>query len=100
LTVDARADKPGTYEVKGRFTAGGKRVAVAFVNAHEDKEAKKFREFGLQTIVIDGPSNPVPRPDPASVKLLLVSRPGAKVTKAAAAEAVLRGFAGRAGRRQ
>ena len=99
VTVDAPQDKPATYEARGHVTAGGKRVAVAFVNPHEDKEAKKSREFGVVMISVEGPFNPVPKPDPASVKMLLVSRPGDKVSKTAAAEKVLAEFARRAYRR-
>ena len=76
FTVDAEQAKPKTYEVTAKFSAGDKKVAVAFTNAFEDKENKKFREFGLERLEIDGPINPVPLPDSASVKLLLVARPG------------------------
>jgi hypothetical protein len=99
FTVDAPPDKPATYEGMAHFPATEKQIRVAFLNPHEDKEAKKFRQFGLETIEVEGPFNPVPKPDPASVKLLLVARPGEKLTKTAAADAVLRDFARRAYRR-
>jgi hypothetical protein len=105
VTVDAPQEKPRAYEAKGRFTAGEKRVAVAFLNPHEEKatifshQFKVARQFGVVDIQVEGPFNSVPRPDPASVKLLLASRPGDTVSKTAAAEAVLREFARRAYRR-
>ncbi len=99
FTVDAEPGKPKTYEVTAKFTAGEKRVAVAFTNAFEDKDAKKFREFGLDLIEIEGPSNPVPPPESASVRLLLVARPSASTDARTAAEKVLSNFARRAYRR-
>jgi hypothetical protein len=99
FTVDAEPGKAKTYEVTAKFLAGEKRVAVAFTNAFEDKESKKFREFGLELIEIEGPANPVAPPEPAPVKLLLVARPGNGVEARAAAETVLANFARRAYRR-
>jgi hypothetical protein len=99
FAVDAPQDRPQTYEARARFTAGNKRIAVAFLNPFEDKEEKKFREFGVETIEVEGPFNPVSRPDPESVKLLLVARPAGPAEKLAAAEKVLTNFARRAYRR-
>ncbi len=100
FTVDAEPGKAKTYEVTAKLPAGeNKRVAVAFTNAFEDKENKKFREFGLETIEVEGPFNPVPPADPASVKLLLVARPAAGSDARPAAEKVLGEFARRAYRR-
>ena len=99
FTVDAEPGKAKTYEATAKFTSGEKRVAVAFTNAFEDKEAKKFREFGLELIEIEGPTNAVAQPEPASVKLLLVARPGAGTDAKSAAEKVLTDFARRAYRR-
>ena len=99
LTVDAEQGKSQVYEVRGKFPAGEKRVAVAFTNAFEDKENKKFREMGLERIEIEGPFNAVPPPEPASVKLLLVARPTSSADARAAAEKVLTNFARRAYRR-
>jgi hypothetical protein len=97
--VDWPADKPRTVEVRGKIAAGEKRVAVAFVNAFEDKSAKKSRELGVDAIEIEGPFNAVPRPESASVKMLLVARPGSGTDKKAAAEKVLAAFARKAYRR-
>ncbi len=99
FTVDAETAKPKTYEVTTKFTAGEKRVAVAFTNPFEDKQNKTFREFGLLSIEIEGPYKPVPPPDSDSVKLLLVARPGSGVDARTAAEKVLTNFARRAYRR-
>lgn len=99
FAVDAEPGKAKVYEAKGRFAAGEKRVAVAFTNAFEDKAAKKFREFALELIEIEGPANPVPPPEPASMKLLLVARPGATLKDRDAAQQVLTAFARRAYRR-
>src|SRR5262249_51529767 len=98
-TVDAEQGKSKTYEVTAKFTAGEKNVRVAFTNPFEDKENKKFREFGLETIEIEGPFKPVPQPDSDSVKLLLTARPGPGVEARTAAEKVLTNFARRAYRR-
>jgi hypothetical protein len=97
--VETEQGKSKVYEAVLKTTGGEKRVAVAFTNAFEDKAAKKFREFGLELIEIEGPFNAVAPPEPASVKLLLVARPGAGVTDRAAAEKVLGEFARRAYRR-
>ena len=98
VTVDASQNKPGTYEASGRFTAGGKRITFAFTNGSDDKDAEK-RTFALLEIQIEGPINPVLPPDPASVKLLLVSKPDASNSASQAAEKVLSNFTRRAYRR-
>ena len=97
--VDAAPGKAKVYEANVKLTAGERRVAVAFTNAFEDKQAKKSREFGLERIEIEGPFDPVPPPDSASVKLLLVARPGPALKPRDAAEKVLANFARRAYRR-
>ncbi len=97
--VEAESGKSKLYEASVKVAAGEKRVAVAFTNAFEDKDAKTFREFGLERIEIEGPFNPVPPPEAASLKLLLVARPGAGTDARAAAEKVLTNFARRAYRR-
>ncbi len=99
FTVEAPQEKPQTFEVREKLTAGEKRVAVAFTNPFEDKAQKKFREFGLELLEIEGPINPARKPDPGSVKLLLVARPADKADNRAAAEKVLTNFARRAYRR-
>ncbi|MCI0700388.1 MAG: DUF1592 domain-containing protein, partial [Planctomycetia bacterium] len=99
FTVDAERGKAQTFEVRAKFPSGEKRVAVAFTNAFEDKESKKFREFGLELLEIEGPFNPVAPPEAESVKLLLVARPGPGVDDRTAAEKVLTNFARRAYRR-
>ncbi|MBX9579907.1 MAG: DUF1592 domain-containing protein [Gemmataceae bacterium] len=100
--VKAPKDKPELYEVRSRLPAGEKRVAVAFTNPHENKDepdaAKKFREFGLGLIEVEGPFNPPPKPDPESIKLLLVATPKDGGDRPAA-ERVLGEFARRAFRR-
>ena len=97
--VDAPRDKPKMYEARTRLPAGTAGIKVAFVNPFEDKEAKAFREFGLDRIEVDGPHNPEPKPLPASVQKLLIAKPGPALSKTAAAEAVLKDFATRAYRR-
>ncbi|MFM8274206.1 MAG: DUF1592 domain-containing protein [Gemmata sp.] len=99
FTVDGEPARAKTYEASVRVTGGEKRVAVAFTNAFEDKEGKKAREFGVETIEIEGPFSPVPPPEAASTRLLLVARPGAGTDARAAAEKVLTNFARRAYRR-
>src|SRR5262249_16288229 len=97
-TPQEKKDKP-YYEVRGHYTAGGKKVAVAFTNGFEDKETKQTRKFGLEMMEIEGPINPVPKPDPDSVKLLLTSRPNPGTSATDAAQQVLANFARRAYRR-
>ncbi|HEY1192355.1 MAG TPA: DUF1592 domain-containing protein, partial [Gemmata sp.] len=97
--VEAERGKAKVYEAIVKARPGEKRIAVAFTNAFEDKATKAVREFGLELIEIEGPFNPVPPPDSASVKLLLVARPGANVETRDAAEKVLTNFARRAYRR-
>lgn len=106
VTVSATADRPQVYETRAKFPAGEKRVAVAFTNPFEDKNekdaAKKFRSLGVELIEVEGPFNPTPRPDPASIRLLLTARPAAGASSAekrSAAEKVLTNFARRAYRR-
>jgi hypothetical protein len=93
------AGKSRIYETTARFKAGELRVQVAFTNAYEDKQEKKSREFVLERIEVEGPANPVPPPDSASVKLLLIARPTNAMDARAAAEKVLTRFACRAYRR-
>ena len=103
VEVKAPKDKPELYEVRQRFPAGEKKVAVAFTDPHEDKDAKepakKAREFGLIYIEVEGPFDPKPQPDPESIKLLLVAAPKARADERPAAEKVLGEFARRAFRR-
>ena len=99
FTVDAEPGKAKVYEAKAKFAAGEKRIAVAFTNAFEDKAAKKVREFGVDYIEVEGPTNAVAPPDPASVKMLLVARPSGTVFDRDAAQKVLSEFARRAYRR-
>lgn len=99
FTVDAPAGQSRTYEATAKYTEGDRKIQVAFTNGYEDKDAKKFREFGLEAIEIEGPFNAVPPPEPASVKLLLIARPGPQLDARAAAEKVLSNFARRAYRR-
>jgi len=99
FTVDAEPGKAKVYEAKAKFAAGEKRVAVAFTNAFEDKQAKTVREFGIDFIEIEGPANAAAPPAPTSVKMLLVARPTGTVRDRDAAEKVLREFARRAYRR-
>ncbi|QJW93806.1 DUF1592 domain-containing protein [Frigoriglobus tundricola] len=99
FAVEAEQGKAKVYEARTRIKRGERRVAVAFVNAFEDKPNKKFRELGLERIEIEGPFGPVPPPEPASVKVLLVARPGSGTDARSAAEAVLTAFARRAYRR-
>ncbi|HVL11622.1 MAG TPA: DUF1592 domain-containing protein, partial [Gemmata sp.] len=98
FTVEADRAKPQTYEAKGTFKAGGRRISVAYLNPFLD-DAKKAREFGLETIEVEGPFNPVPLPLPESTKLLLVAMPTGPKDAAAAAGKVLTNFARRAYRR-
>src|SRR6185312_15901683 len=88
-------EKPQVYEVRVKQPAGAVRVRIAFTNAADDKS----RKFGLELIEIEGPFNPVPKADPASVKLLLGTRPKAESENRAAAQRVLANFARRAYRR-
>jgi hypothetical protein len=100
FTVDAEQGKAKTYETKPvKFTAGERSIRVAFINAFEDKANKKFREFGVETIEVEGPFNPTPPPEPQTVKMLLIARPKAAADARAAAEKVLTNFARRAYRR-
>jgi hypothetical protein len=99
FTVEAEQAKPQTYEAKAKFKAGERRISVAFTNAFEDKDAKKFREFGLETIEIEGPMNAVAPPVPEPTRLLLVAMPKDAADAKAAAEKVLTNFARRAYRR-
>lgn len=99
FTVDAEMGKSKFFEVSSHFTGGEKKIAIAFTNAFEDKKDKKFREFGLERIEIEGPTNPVPPPEAASLKLLLIARPTGASDIRPAAEKVLWKFACRAYRR-
>jgi hypothetical protein len=99
FNVETEQGKGKFYEVTAKLPAGEKRVAVAFTNAFEDKANKTFRQFGLERIEIEGPTNPVPPPEPASVRLLLGARPTSAADTHKAAEKVLGEFARRAYRR-
>ncbi|MFO0800813.1 MAG: DUF1592 domain-containing protein [Gemmataceae bacterium] len=98
-TVSAPADKAQVYEVKTKLPAGEKRVAFAFVNPKEDKERNVSREFGVESIEIEGPIGYVDTNVPAGQKLLLVARPTGPADARQAAEKVLTNFARRAYRR-
>ncbi len=102
FAIEAVQGKPQTYEVKARFPSGEKRVSVAFTNPSTEKDASPKRTFGLDRLEIEGPFDPKAPADPASVKLLLTTRPKANATAAenrTAAEKVLSDFARRAYRR-
>ena len=100
FTVEAAQDKPQTYEATAKFTAGEKRVAVAFTNPFEDKDAKKFREFGLEMIEIEGPFNAVAAARAGVGQAAARRAPERpRPTPRAAAEKVLANFARRAYRR-
>ena len=98
-TVEAEMGKSKFFEATGHFTGGEKKISIAFTNAFEDKQDKKFREFGLERIEIEGPTNPVPPPEAASLKLLLFARPNGTKDLRPTAEKVLAKFATRAYRR-
>ncbi len=99
FTVEADRAKPQMYEVRTKLPAGEKSIDVAFTNEFEDPIDKKFREFGIDRIEIEGPFDAAPPPEAESTKMLLVARPSATVTAQAAAEKVLTNFARRAYRR-
>lgn len=98
LTVDAPG-KAQVFEVKGKFPAGEKRVAFAFINPKEDKDNKVSRELGVENIEIEGPIGYVDRNIPERQKLLLVAHPTGPGDARKAAETVLTNFARRAYRR-
>ncbi|MBA4187933.1 MAG: hypothetical protein C0467_07930 [Planctomycetaceae bacterium] len=97
FSVEADKAKPQMYEIRTKLTGGEKKVAVAFTNSFEDKATKAAREFGIDRIEVEGPFNAVPPPEPESIKLILVARPG--TDPRIAAEKVLTNFARRAYRR-
>lgn len=99
FTVEAEQAKPQVYEAKVKFSAGERKIAIAFTNGFEDKAKKTVREFGIDRIEVEGPFNAVPPPEPESVKMLLIARPAAPADARAAAEKVLANFARRAYRR-
>ncbi|MBY0457484.1 MAG: DUF1592 domain-containing protein, partial [Gemmataceae bacterium] len=99
FTVEAEPGKARVYETTARLPAGEKRVAVAFTNGFEDKDAKKARELSIELIEIEGPAKVAAPPDTEAMKLLLVAKPAPGVTDRAAAEQVLTNFARRAYRR-
>ncbi len=99
FTVDAESGKSRFFEIAGHFTAGEKQIKVAFTNDFTDKQTNATRQFGLERIEVEGPSNPIPPPEAASVKLLLIARPKNASEAQAAAEKVLTRFACRAYRR-
>jgi len=96
VTVQAPQNKPETYETRGKFPAGGKRISFAFTNGSNEKDAQK-RTFGLNEIQIEGPFNPVPKAPPESTKLVLGTIPTKDLR--VAAEKTLSNFARRAYRR-
>lgn len=99
FTVAADQRKSQSYEVTAKFKAGEKPVAVVFTNAVEDAEGETAREFGLESIEIEGPLNAPPPPESASVKMLLIERPKAAWEARSAARVVLTSFARKAYRR-
>jgi hypothetical protein len=99
VTVDVPENKAAMYEGRGHFNEGGQRIAIAVLNDLQGKDKKDPSQFGLEYIEIEGPINPVPKPDPDSVKLLLTSRPNASTSANKAAEKVLTDFTRRAYRR-
>ncbi|MBX3400115.1 MAG: DUF1592 domain-containing protein [Gemmataceae bacterium] len=100
FAIDAPQDKPKTFETKARVTAGeNKRVAVAFANAFTDKESKKSRTLGIETIEVEGPLGGARKPLPDAMKKLITVVPTEDGQKRSAAEASLSSFASRAFRR-
>ena len=99
--VTAEEGKPQVVEFKGKFTAGDHRVAAHFANPFEDKEGKKFRTLGVESLEVEGPVNKVETPASKARQLILVAQPkdATAKEKTAAAEKVLSAFARRAYRR-
>ncbi|HXD85461.1 MAG TPA: DUF1592 domain-containing protein, partial [Urbifossiella sp.] len=98
VTVDAPEKKSAFYEVRGHFKEGGKRISIHLLNPVEAKDKPK-RLFGLDTIELEGPIDPVPKPDTASFKMLVTAQPDASHSPMQAAEKLLGNFARRAYRR-
>ncbi|QEL20341.1 DUF1592 domain-containing protein [Limnoglobus roseus] len=99
FTVEAEQSKAKTYEVKQTVQAGERRIAVAFTNAFTDKETKKNRTLGIETIEIEGPISGARKPLSDSEKLILTVLPTGDSDKTKTAETVLKTFARRAFRR-
>ncbi|MCU0702866.1 MAG: DUF1592 domain-containing protein [Fimbriiglobus sp.] len=100
--VTATEDKPTIIEFKGRFTAGEKRVAVAFANPFTDKTTKeeKKRTLGVDFLELEGPLGKFDQPQTKSRQLILGNAAnGATENKRGVAEKVLTTFARKAYRR-
>jgi hypothetical protein len=99
FAIDAEQGKAKTYEARTKVKASEQRISVAFVNPFTDKESKKSRTAGIETIEVEGPIGGGSKPLPDSTRLILTVIPKEDSEKAKAAEAVLTAFARRAFRR-
>jgi hypothetical protein len=99
FTIDASRQKPQSFEVTAKFASGEKRVQVVFSNPFADPDLEVTREFGLESMEIEGPLNAPPPLEPPSVKKLLIERPKTATDSRSAARTVLADFARRAYRR-
>jgi mono/diheme cytochrome c family protein len=100
---NVREDQRNTSDYGSKpiaVSAGKHRISVAMLNGADPKAAKQDGpKLGLIWFEVEGPLAPTVDRMPDSFKRVFVATPSAKVTKADAAEKIIRNFATRAFRR-
>ncbi len=103
FTVAAVRAKPRGYVAKIRLKAGQRKIALAFTNDYYNPKAKnpqqRDRNLVVQHLEVRGPLDYRPPNLPASHRAIVISTPGAGVTRRDASGRVLRRLASRAYRR-
>ena len=101
--VKATSDKPADYDHTMKLAVGTRRIAMAFVNDYyhpkDPDPNNRDRNLIVLSIELIGPLNVRPEDYPASHRRIFFVGPGDKLTRAEAAEKIVRRFASRAFRR-
>jgi mono/diheme cytochrome c family protein len=102
--VTALIDKPATFKIRQKFTQGGHRLAIGYINNLVDRNNPDLKKRGDRNLIadrveIEGPFNPKAPTASESHKRLFFIMPGTGVTDESAARQIITRFATRAFRR-
>jgi hypothetical protein len=101
--VTAEQDAPGEYTTTVALTPGEYQVSIQFLNEFYDPAEpdpdRRTRRLIVDELIVDGPVDAEPTPEPESRKTLLTCQPEGPDTGQACARDVLVAFAQRAWRR-
>lgn len=96
--VEAK-EKAQVYEVKVQLTTGKHSFAAAYTNDFTDEKTKADRNLYIEGLELEGPFNPVPKPNPESHTRIMISEPKGLTGWSTSAEKIIENFARKAYRR-